>query len=237
MKMRISVLGGCHVNGYPYESNQSFPSLLAMQSESQVVERIANVQFVKMPQHLQNIERIRPSHVIMQLGNYEFCASAVSLLKQACSVLGLKLTAKKGTENTARATSTAKFASSQSKLLTSAKLYMRVVALGIPMSVLWLCSPPHRRAFRMLNMCVRQHQSTRFVFLSPFPHLDPAVNTMRRLGGWLLRLGIASAPNFHWLDSHQFIERDSTLFYDLGHLNEEGHCYLATKLAEILPTL
>jgi hypothetical protein len=60
---------------------------------------------------------------------------------------------------------------------------------------------------------------------------------LRRLGGWLLRRGIAAATNFHWLDSHQLIERDPALFYDLGHLNEKGHSCLAAKLAGILPAL
>jgi hypothetical protein len=233
----MSVLGGCHVGGYPYEAKQAFSSLLAVQSDSQVVERIANLQFVKMPSHLKNIEILHPSHVLLQLGNYEFCTSANNLLKQACGGVGLKSTGKKPTKSVASSTPTSKPASCRGKLLTTAKLYVRVVALGLPISVLWLCSPPHRRAFRTLNACVRQHPNTRFLFLSPFPHLDPAVNTLRRLGGWLLRRGIASATNFHWLDSHQLIERDPALFYDLGHLNEEGHCCLAAKLARILPAL
>jgi hypothetical protein len=234
------VLGGCHVSGYPYETKQSFTSLLATQSKSQVVERIANLQFVKIPQHLQSIEIMRPSHVLLQLGNYEFCASTASLFKQARGGLGIKFTGKKSSESTDSATLTltaAEPASSRGNLLIMTKLYIRVVALGLLISVLWLCSPPHRRAFRTLNACVRQHPNTKFLFLSPFPHLDPAVNTLRRLGGWLLRRGITSAANVHWVDSHQLIARDPALFYDLGHLNEEGHCCLAAKLARVLPAL
>lgn len=233
----MSVLGGCHVGGYPYGAKQAFATLLAIQNKGQIVERVANLQFVKMPQYLPSIERARPSHVLFQLGNYEFCASTTTLLKQVNNVLGLKSASKKSTENIIDATSRTKSASWLSKLLAIAKLAVRVTVLGLLTSVLWLCSAQHRRAFRALNVCVQQHPHTRFLFLSPLPHLDPAVNILRRLGGWLLRLRIAPATNFHWIDSHQLIERDPSLFYDLGHLNKEGHYCLAAKLAEILPAL
>jgi hypothetical protein len=236
-EMTISVLGGCHVGGYPYEVKQAFPTLLAAQNEAQVVERIANLQFVKLPQHLLAIEMLRPSHVLFQLGNYEFCASTTTLLKQVRSVLGFKSTCKKSIESIASATPAAKTASLLSKLLATAKLAIRVGALGLLISVFWLCSPQHRRVFRALNACVRQHPNTEFLFLSPLPHLDLAVDTLRRLGGWLLRLGIAPATNLHWLDSHQLIQRDPALFYDLGHLNEKGHSYLAAKLSGVLSAI
>jgi hypothetical protein len=233
----ISVFGGCHVAGYPYEVQQAFPSLLAGELEGQVVERVANLQFVKLPKHLPLIEAARPSHVLLQLGNYEFCASATSLLTQSYRSIGLQTAGKKSTKSPARTTSTTIPASPPDKLPSKKKLYFRVGTLGLLTSVLWLFSPQHRRAFRALNACVRQHPTTSFVFLSPLPHLDPAVNVLRRLGGWLLRRGLARAANFYWLDSHQLIERDPALFYDLGHLNEEGHRQLAAKVAGMLPVV
>ncbi len=233
-EIKISVLGGCHVAGYPYEVQQAFPSLLAAQVHGQIVQRVANLQFVKLPQHLQAIETLPPSYVLLQLGNYEFCASGATLLRQVYRSLGLKSTGKKSSETTASATSAAKPTSFLSKLLTKVKLYVRVAALGLLTTVLWLCSPQHRRAFRALNACVRQHPNTSFLFLSPFPHLDPAVDALRRLGSWLLRRGLAPAANLHWLDSHQLIQQDPALFYDLGHLSEEGHRYLAAELVGIL---
>ena len=235
--MKISVLGGCHVAGYPYEVRQAFSSLLIAQLEGQVVQRVANLQFVNLPQHLLLIEALCPSHVLLQLGNYEFCASATSLLKQVYSSLGLRLTGKKKNENTVGATPTPRSALFPGKLLAKAKLYVRVGTLGLLISVLWLCSPQHCRAFRAFNVYVRQHPNTRFIFLSPFPHLDPAVNALRRLGGWLLRQRLTSAKNLHWVDSQQLIRQEHSLFYDLGHLNEEGHRYLAARLAEILSAL
>jgi hypothetical protein len=237
--INISVFGGCHVAGYPYEVAQAFPSLLTAQLEGQVVERIANLQFVKLPKHLPLIETSRPSHVLLQLGNYEFCASAKSLLTQSYRSWGLKTAGKKRNKSTATAgaTATSSPASVSGKLLTKEKLYVRVGTLGLLTSVLWLCSPQHRRAFRALNACVQQHPNTRFLFLSPLPHLDPAVDVLRRLGSWLLRRGLAPAANLYWVDSHELIQRDPALFYDLGHLNEEGHRSLAAKLAGILPAL
>jgi hypothetical protein len=243
-EVKISALGGCHVAGYPYEVKQAFPSLLAMQTEGQVVERMAHLQFVKMPSHLPAIDALHPSHVLLQLGNYEFCASASSLYKQARRSLGLKATGKKNSKGTSSSKSTsdsdssydsmprARSATFLNKLLAKPGLYVRVAVLGLFISVLWLCSPQHRRAFRALNACMRQHPATAFLFLSPFPHLDPAVNTLRRLGGWIMRRGVASTTNCHWVDSHQLIQRDLPLFYDSGHLNEEGHRYIAAFLAK-----
>jgi hypothetical protein len=248
-EVRISALGGCHVAGYPYEVAQAFPSLLAAQLRGHVVERTANLQFVKLPEHLPAIETLHPALVLFQLGNYEFCASATTLIKQVRRSLGFKSTGKNRTERTASiasATKPASFTSGQpaalllsilGKLLTKSKQYVRVVVLGLLISVLWLCSPQHRRAFRALNACVRAHPNTAFLFLSPFPHLDPAVDAMRRLGSWLLRQSLLPAANFYWVDSHLLIPRDPSLFYDLGHLNEVGHRNLAAKLAEILPNL
>jgi hypothetical protein len=235
--MRISALGGCHIAGHPYETKQAFPSLLAVQTHSQVVERIVNLEFVKLPKHLLAIDTHRPSHVLLQLGNYEFSASAATLLKQVYRSLGVKSTSKKSHSSTTSTTPTAKPVSFLNKLLIKAKLCVRVVALGLLTSILWLWSSQHRRAFYALNACMRQHPNTVFIFLTPFPHLDPAVNTLRQLGSWLMRRGVASTPNCHWLDSHKLIQRDPAMFYDLGHLNEEGHLYLATKLARILPSL
>jgi hypothetical protein len=237
-EVKISALGGCHVAGYPYEVKQSFPSLLAVQMEGQVVERLAHLQFVKMPTHLLTIDTLRPSHVLLQLGNYEFYASATSLYKQARRSLGLKATGKKNSKSTSKSDSSsdsmprAGSASFLNKLLVKPRLYVRIVALGLFISVLWFCSPQHRRAFRALNACMQQHPATAFLFFSPFPHLDPAVNSLRRLGGWIMRRGVASTANCHWVDSHQLIQRDSTLFYDSGHLNEEGHRYVAAFLAK-----
>jgi hypothetical protein len=246
-EVQISVLGGCHIVGYPYEVAQAFPSLLAAQIHGQVVARTANLQFVKLPQHLPAIEALHPSLVLLQLGNYEFCASVSTLLRQVRSSLGLKSTGENRTERTASITSATRPASFtggpppalslsfRAKLLTKSKRYGQIVLLGLLISVLWLCSPQHRQAFRALNACVQAHPNTAFLFLSPFPHLDPAVDALRRLGSWLLRRGLQPAANFYWVNSHLLIPRDPSLFYDLGHLNEEGHRNLAAKLTEILP--
>jgi hypothetical protein len=237
-KVKISALGGCHVAGYPYEETQAFPSLLAGQMDGQVIERMAHLQFVKLPNHLLTVDTLHPSHVVLQLGNYEFCASAMSLQKQARRSLGLKATGQQKSQSTPSSESKSasipevRPVSLLTELLARLKLYVRVVALGLFISVLWLCSSQHRRAFRALNACMRQHPATAFLFLSPFPHLDPAVNALRRLGGWIMRRGIASTANCHWIDSHQLIQRELPIFYDSGHLNEDGHRYVAAFLAK-----
>jgi hypothetical protein len=236
-EVKISALGGCHVAGYPYEVKEAFPSLLAVQIGGQVVKRVAHLQFVKLPNHLPAIDTLLPSHVLLQMGNYEFCASASTLYKQARRSLSPQSTGKKSSKSSSSNESSvdpiprASSASFLSKLLAKPKLYARVVTLGLFISILWLCSSQHRQAFRALNACMRQYPATVFLFLSPFPHLDPAVNTLRRLGSWIMRRGVASTANCHWVDSHQLIPRAPTLFYDSGHLNEEGHRHVAAFLA------
>jgi hypothetical protein len=106
-----------------------------------------------------------------------------------------------------------------------------VAGLGLLLGVLWRCSPVHRRTFRALNAYLRQSPDTQFIFLSPFPHLDPTVNSLRRLGGWLLRRGLTQIPNCHWLDTHQLLPLEPALFADSGHLSERGHHLLAQSLA------
>ncbi len=82
MKVEISAFGGCHVAGYPYSPSQGFPALLAKQVEGEVVAQVATLQFLNLPNHLPAVEALHPSHVLLQLGNYEFSASLTTLLKQ-----------------------------------------------------------------------------------------------------------------------------------------------------------
>jgi len=80
---------------------------------------------------------------------------------------------------------------------------------------------------------MRQHPQVVFVVVAPFPSLHPTLNTMRHLGGWLLRRRVA-APNCHWVDSHQLLLPAQALFADPLHLNSRGHQVLAYGLAAVL---
>jgi hypothetical protein len=216
---RLVILGGCHVAGYLIDPIQAFPALLGVE----VVAQVATLQFIQLPKHLGAVQELRPSHVILQLGNYEFSASLRLLLKQYARVLGIRWrAAKAGRHGIAKDPVTA-------PVLQSPR-YGRVAGLGLLISGLWVGSALHRRAFRAVNACMQQHPTTQFIFLSPLPHLDPAVNALRRLGGWLLRRGLKRVANCHWLDSQQLLRREPALFVDQGHLSERGHRLLAQGL-------
>jgi hypothetical protein len=217
---RLVILGGCHVAGYLIDPAQAFPALLGIE----VVAQVATLQFIQLPKHLGAVKELRPSHVILQLGNYEFSASLRLLLKQYARVLGIRLRAAKAGRDKAM------YPVQADAPVLQAPRYGRVAGLGLLISGLWVGSALHRRAFRAVNTCMRQHPATQFIFLSPLPHLDPAVNALRRLGGWLLYRGLKRLANCHWLDSHQLLRREPALFMDQGHLNEQGHRLLAQGL-------
>lgn len=224
------ILGGCHVAGYPIGVAQAFPTLLGEILDATLVAQVPNLQFVHLPQHLQTIAALRPSHVILQLGNYEFSGSLRNLLRQFNQVLGRRPVKKLFTKE----------ASCPPVQLTDVPVvswlicYVRLVGLGFFTAVLWLFSARHYRVFHALNTCMRQHPNTIFVFLSPLPCLDPVANTMRRFGGWLLRRRLAHLSNCQWLDSHKLVRPDRHLFVDLSHLNLLAHKILAYGLAAAL---
>ncbi len=100
--------------------------------------------------------------------------------------------------------------------------------------MLWLVSGKHRRSFQAINAFMHSHPDTTFIFISPFPCLLAADNSLRALGGWLLRRQLATLPNCYWLDSHQLLHQRRDLFVDQSHLNAYGHQALAYALAAIL---
>jgi hypothetical protein len=175
---------------------------------------------VDLPQHLEPLLAQQPSHLVMQVGNYEFSASWHRLLRQ----FRLKRWAKKPPEEQASA-------SLCYKRVASPSTYLQVAVMSLLMTALWLFSPQHRRGFRVLKRCIEQHPTTAFIFLSPLPDLNPGDNFLRQLGGWLLRHRLPSRSNLHWIDSHSLLRADEQLFVDASHLNQRGHRVLSYGLA------
>ena len=224
MEYRISVLGGCHVSGYPNNPAWAFPLLLRKYLPCELVAQVPHVQFVKLPEHLAALDALQPSHVVLQLGNYEFSASLRQLLRQFSPSARLLL--KK---------SDVKVALAQDFKRTPHTVgmahYPRVAAVSLLTVVLWFCSPRHRRSRRILNAYILARPATKFVFLSPFPCLAPSDNAVRRFGGWVLRNRVANLHNCQWVNSHHLLPLGPQLFADPWHLNEEGHALLANGVA------
>ena len=233
-RVEIVALGGCHILGHPISQDHSFPSLLAEMLGGEVVMRGGHLQFVRLPEHLAAVGALRPSHVVFQLGNYEFSASLRRSVNQFKRAFGAQPTQKEsgGSRSLSSLSSAAGSAMAPGREAWPVH-HARVAGLRLLAAALWRLSPHHRNAFRALNEFMRQHHDTDFIFLSPFPCLDPAANALRRLGGRLLRGGLASLPNCHWLDSHRLLRPDPALFADLYHLNRRAHCALAHGLAAL----
>lgn len=228
---QIIALGGCHIAGYPIGKSNAFPTLLCELIDGEVIKTVPNLQFLRVADHLACIEEAQPSHVVLQLGNFAFSASFQHVTRQFRRAFDLPV-------NT---TPTGDSSSSSSSFQTNAVAlpakgwlndFLRVVSLGTITMIIWFFSPKHRRVFQALNKCMEENPNTTFFFLSPLPCLDPPANTLRRLGGWLLRRGLHKLPNCHWLDSHKVIDTTERYFADPSHLSRTGHEALAQLLAD-----
>lgn len=227
--VELVVLGGCHVAGYPIGASQAFPTQLSELLGGQVVGQVSHLTFTRLPEHLRLIDQLRPSHVVLQLGNHEFADSFRPLLQQLASMLRGKQPAAKPGKQTKPATPTS--AAPVASLASWPRHWARVVGLSLLTALLWWVSAQHRRSFWALNACIRRHPATSFVFLSPFPTLNPTQNTIRQVGGWLLHQRLVRRPNCHWLDSHHLLASDEEHFVNASHLNRRAHQVLAYGLA------
>lgn len=236
--VEIVVLGGCHVAGYPIGPDQAFPMQLSELLDGRLVGEVSYLKFTQLPEHLELIDQLHPSHVVLQLGNYEFADSFRPLLTQLRAVLFPRWRASLPAGKPAKPLPTAKpvvDASAPSApgrgLAQPLRHWARVGGLCLLTALLWLLSPTHRRSFWALNACIRRHPDTNFVFMSPFPSLHLTQNALRHFGGWLLHRQLVVRPNCHWLDSHRLLRPDKQLFVDASHLNRHAHRVLAYGLA------
>ncbi|GAA4501602.1 hypothetical protein GCM10023172_23720 [Hymenobacter ginsengisoli] len=231
--VELVVVGGCHVAGFPIGPEQAFPTQLSALLGGRLVGEVSYLKFTSLPEHLRLIDQLRPSHVVLQLGNHEFANSFRPLLRQLSAAL---LPQRPGRPLASPPRKSAKPeagpAGTQLPWL-GARLrhWVRVGGLSLLTALLWLVSPAHRRSFWALNACIRRHPGTEFVFLSPFPSLNPTQHAVRHFGGWLLRRHLVARANCHWLDSHRLLRADRQLFVDATHLNQRAHRVLAYGLA------
>jgi hypothetical protein len=240
-KIRLMVFGGCHVVGYAINPSRAFPILLKDLLDGELIAQIPHLKFVRLPRHLAAIEQAQPSHVVFQLGNYEFSASLREVMRQFKQAFGSQSPLKSsGTGSSSSSSSVTRSIDdadlepsepSASSFVAKLKYCFRVLGLGLITAFMWSVSAQHRRAFRELNAYMRSHPQTQFTFLSPFPCLAPAHNMLRDFGGWLLKRRLAFLPNCHWVNSQQLLLPTAQFFVDQLHLNEHGHCTLANRLA------
>jgi len=232
--VELVVLGGCHVAGYPIGASQAFPAQLSELLGGRVVGEVAYLTFTHLPEHLPLIDQLHPSHVVLQLGNHEFADSFRPLLRQLGNVLFSRPPAPTRPGKPAKVPKPTPAAAPLIKpaaWVERPRRWARVAGLSLITTLLWWVSARHRRSFTALNACMRRHPATSFVFLSPFPTLHPTQNSIRHVGGWLLRQRLARCPNCHWLNSHHLLHPDKPLFVDESHLNRHAHRVLAYGLA------
>lgn len=231
--VKLVVLGGCHVAGYPIGASQAFPTQLSELLGGQVVGEVSYLTFTHLPEHLPLIDQLQPSHVVLQLGNHEFADSFRPLLRQLGRVLFARPLASATSSKPAKVPQAGPPSPepSPASLAGRPRHWARVAGLSLLTTLLWWVSARHRRSFAALNACMGRHPATAFVFLSPFPARHPTHNCIRHVGGWLLRQRLARRPNCHWLNSHTLLHPDKPLFVDASHLNRHAHRVLAYGLA------
>ena len=231
----IVLLGGCHVAGYLVGQENAFSSKLSELLNGKIVGQVARVRVIDLPEHLTLIEKKRPTHVVLQLGNHEFSASLHLMLRQLTRALGRVPAARQPRAAPGRPASPAAKPSPAQPAPAPSRFYrLRVLGLSFLTTLLWLFAKQYRRSIKALNTCMKRHPDTAFIFLSPFPCRLAADNAVRDFGGWLLRHRVAALPNRYWLDSHQVLHPDRELFTDPWHLNAQAHTALAYCLAGIL---
>ncbi|MFD1468457.1 hypothetical protein ACFQ48_09490 [Hymenobacter caeli] len=230
-QVEIVVLGGCHVLGWPNSETRAFPALLSELIGAAIVARVPHLKLVQLAEKLAVVDELRPSHVVLQLGNYEFTAYLKSLIHQFSQVFDAPFVAQNLGLCAAEAPAGAGPAAGATPPAGRPAHCARVAAAGALVGASWLFSRRYRASFRALRACVQRHPATNFIFLSPLPCLPPADNALRRLGGWLLRHRMPARPNVHWLDSHQLLPLGRGVFADPSHLNDRGHRVLAYGLA------
>ena len=243
MTHRMLFVGGCHVAGYHIAPAQAFPVILSRQVGSNLVGQVPHVAFAHLPAHLATIAALAPTQVVFQLGNYECTASGRLLLQRLLPAVATKLNKPVGAvpagavpagaipAGAVPAGAVPAGAVPAGAVPAGAVQYLRAAGAGLLNAALWCGAPRYRRSLRALNAYMRQHPTTTFVFLSPFPCRPAADNAMRRFGGWLLRRRLARLPNCHWVDTHALLPADARLFADPWHLNESGHQLVASGLA------
>lgn len=217
--------------GYPIGPDQAFPAQLSELLGGRLVGEVAYLKFTHLPEHLRLVDQLRPSHVVLQLGNHEFADSFRPLLRQLRAVVGPQSPAGGSARLSKPPQPGAQAAPASAEPAAQPRPWLRVAGLSLLTALLWLVSPAHRRSFWALNACIRRHPGTEFVFLSPFPSLNPTQNAVRHFGGWLLHRRLVVRANCHWLDSHRLLRPDQQLFIDASHLNRRAHQVLAYGLA------
>jgi len=244
--IKVLALGGCHIAGYPVGEKYAFPQLFGRLLASEPGETVANIQLASLPQHLARVAEQRPSHVLLQLGNYECADSFRLLLRQLDSPALHKLSASSawsdwsarsatsssttnGDDQTAGAGTTAGAPGWRQTLHRG----LRTAGLASLLLSLWVLGRRYRRAFAALNACIAQNPDTVFLCLTPFPSLNPTINTLRRLGGCLMQRRLAAHPNLQWLDTHRLLRPARQLFADESHLNQAAHEVVAHALVTL----
>ena len=228
----IAVLGGCHILGWPNSEARAFPTLLGELIGADVVALVPHLKLSQLAEKLAVVDELRPTHVVLQPGNYEFTGYLKSLLHQFSRSFNSRFVEQNLVKYAQGAAVPA--AAGTPRPARWPAYYARVAAAGLLVSASWLFSRRYRAGFRALRACVQRHPDTEFIFLSPLPCLLPADNTLRRFGGWLLRRRLPRQPNVHWLDSHGLLPTSREVFADQSHLNDRGHQVLAHGLAAVL---
>lgn len=242
--LRIRYLGGCHVMGWPLHQSQAFPALMNKMWQSYATEKVANLPFSGLHEHLSPVRNEKDVLVLFQLGNYEFSAEWNAVLKQTLGISSKKKSFVPAVVvNNSEESAAQDSAHTGTSSRTVAKRPTRLGVLFYRMTWLLRCIPQallyiiswdvfkkNSASFQLLNKSIDKNKSTLFVFLTPFPTANVQDSFLRKIGGWIMRRKIIKRNNVVWIDAHSILNVKNDIFYDASHLNIKGHQILANYL-------
>ena len=233
----LGFIGGCHISGYLVAEHESFVNRLRAGLGAAEVLAAPHVAISDVPQYVLPTLCTRSTYVFIQLGNFEFSASWLQILKRTVGLppvggcLRRRPSRRGGGSGTGGGSYEPEPAAPSSPSATRRAADMVKVALGSVLYVLtWVLFRRYRQPFRLINRVVRQNPHTTFVCLSPFPSAAAPHNLLRRLGGQILQHRLTTYPNLRWVDTHQVLSRQHHFLADGLHLNAAGHRALAEHL-------
>ena len=224
----LGFIGGCHVSGYLVAEHESFVNRLRAGLGAAEILAAPHVAISHLPQHVLPTLRTRSTYVFIQLGNFEFSASWLQILKRTVGLPpGVGCPTPAAAPPVPGPAPTAPISPSATRRAAD----MAKVALGSLLYVFtWVLLRRYRQPFRLINRVVRQNPHTTFLCLSPFPSAATPHNLLRRLGGQILQHRLTAYPNLRWVDTHAVLSRQHHFFADGIHLNAAGHQVLAEHL-------
>jgi len=225
----VLAVGGCQINGYPYDTAASFVSLALGDAGQGAITRVAPVAIHRAHTLFDQHAALVPgATVILQFGNLESIKGAAALRDYADNTPG-------ATAPTHRLHWGHSLRRSPLREVAKYALLLGRLALGrAPYD-----APAFRADFTRFCQTLVAHGPGRVVVMGAFRAYSPAVNRMRRrlnrdMAQIAADFGFAFVDSYGALTVAQGAKGQGRLYADPIHLDRRGQQVLADALAKVL---